>query len=225
MAYSPDGDKTSVRASVGRFYTAFQGLSAGIMYGVPPYGYNYLSPAPPLFETPFITAGDGTNNGQRFPQQFPAFGATPATPITNIDWSKFLPVNADPFFGADNKTPYSANFMVSVQRELAPNTVATISYVGTRGHNMLVIQQANPGNPALCLSVSQHSQVAPRSATCGPFAENGRFTRADGTVIHSTRTVLGPDYGTVTKQTSEGYSRYNGLELTLHYTQGAASIL
>lgn len=224
FAYSPS-EKTSVRASYGLFYTAFQGLSAGIMYGVPPYGYNYLSPAPPLFETPFITAADGTNNGQRFPQQFPAFGATPGKPITNIDWTQFLPVNADPFFGADNKTPYSANFMVSVQHELAPNMVATVSYVGTRGHDMLVIQQANPGDPALCLSVSQASQVAPGSATCGPFAENGVFTRRDGTVINSTRTVLGPDYGTVTKQTSIGYSRYNGLELNLHYTRGAASIL
>ena len=224
IAYSPN-EKTSLRASWGLFYTAFQGLSAGIMYGVPPYGYNYLSPAPPLFESPFITAADGTNNGQRFPQQFPAFGATPQAPITNIDWSQFLPVNADPFFGAENKTPYSSNFMFSVQRELAPNMVVTASYVGTRGHNMLVIQQANPGNPALCLSVSKESQVAPGSATCGPFAENGTFTRADGTVIHSTRTVLGPDYGTVTKQTSIGYSRYNGLELNLHYTKGPASIL
>jgi hypothetical protein len=224
IAYSPN-EKTSVRASYGLFYTAFQGLSAGIMYGVPPYGYNYLSPAPPVFETPFITAADGTNNGQRFPQQFPAFGATPSKPVTNIDWSQFLPVNADPFFGADNKTPYSANFMVSVQRELAPNMVVTASYVGTRGHNMLVIQQANPGDPALCLSVSQRDQVAPGSATCGPFAENGTFTRKDGTVINSTRTVLGPNYGTVTKQTSIGYSRYNGLELNLHYTKGPASVL
>jgi len=224
FAYSPN-EKTSIRGSWGLFYTAFQGLSAGIMYGVPPYGYNYLSPAPPLFDQPFITAADGTNNGQRFPQQFPAFGATPQKPITNIDWSQFLPVNADPFFGADNKTPYSSNFMFSVQRELAPNMVATVSYVGTRGHNMLVIQQANPGDPALCLSVSQPDQVAPGSATCGPFGENGVYTRKDGTVINGTRTVLGPDYGTVTKQTSIGYSRYNGLELNLHYTKGPASIL
>jgi hypothetical protein len=224
FAYSPN-EKTSVRASYGLFYTAFQGLSAGIMYGVPPYGYNYLSPAPPLFDQPFITAADGTNNGQRFPQQFPAFGASPSKPITNIDWSQFLPVNADPYFGSTNKTPYSANFMFSVQRELAPNMVATASYVGTRGHNMLVIRQGNPGDPALCLSVSQESQVAPGSATCGPFAENGVFTRADGHVINSTRTVLGPNYGTVTKQTSEGYSRYNGVELNLRYTRGPASIL
>ena len=39
--------------------------------------------------------------------------------MTDIDFSKFLPVNADPYFGATNRTPYSANFMVSVQRELA----------------------------------------------------------------------------------------------------------
>src|SRR5205085_8974906 len=112
VAYSPN-EKTSLRASYGLIYNAFQRLSAGIMYGVPPYGYNYLSPAPPLFDQPFITAADGTNNGQRFPQQFPTFGASPSNPVTNIDWSKFLPVNADPFFGADNRTPYSANFMVS----------------------------------------------------------------------------------------------------------------
>jgi hypothetical protein len=73
--------------------------------------------------------------------------------------------------------------------------------------------------------VSQESQVAPGSATCGPFAENGTFVRKDGTVINGTRTVLGPDYGTVTKQTSIGYSRYNGLELNLHYTKGPATIL
>jgi carboxypeptidase family protein len=224
VAYSPNA-RTSLRASYGLFYTAFQGLSAGIMYGVPPYGYNYLSPAPPIFETPFITAADGTNNGQRFPQQFPAFGASPSRPITNIDWSQFLPVNADPFFGSSNKTPYSANFMFSIQRELAPNMVATASYVGTRGHNILVIQQANPGNPALCLSVSEPSQVAPGSGTCGPFGENGVYTTASGTVIHGTRTVLGSNYGTMTQQISDGYSRYNGLELNLRYTTGVASVL
>jgi hypothetical protein len=224
IAYSPN-EKTSLRASYGLFYTAFQGLSAGIMYGVPPYGYNYLSPAPPVFSTPFITAADGSNNGQRFPQQFPPLNASPSNPVTNIDWQQFLPVNADPFFGTQNKTPYSANFMFSVQRELMPNMVVTASYVGSRGHNMLVLQQANPGDPALCLSVSRPDQVAPGSPTCGPFAENGVFTRADGTVINGTRTTLGPDYGSVTKQTSIGYSRYNGMELNFRYTHGPFNVL
>ena len=159
MAYAPN-DKTSVRGSYGIFYTAFQGLSAGIMYGVPPYGYNYLSPAPPLFDRPFITAADGTDNGQRFPFDFPPANVSAKNP-SNIPFENFLPVNADPFFANDNKTTYSENYMMSVQRELAPNVVATASYVGSRGHNILVIRQANPGDPALCLSVSEPSQVAP----------------------------------------------------------------
>jgi TonB dependent receptor len=224
IAYSPE-EKTSLRASYGLFYNSFQGLSAGIMYGVPPYGYNYLSPAPPLFATPFITAANGTDNGQRFPLTPPPLDASATNPVTSVNWPQYLPVNADPYFGTNNKTPYSENFMVSAQRELAPNMVATASYVGTRGHHMLVLVQANPGNPALCLSVSQPGQVAPGSPTCGPFAENGVFTTASGQVINGTRTTLGPNYGTVTGQESIGYSRYNALELNLHYVRGPASVL
>ena len=90
VAYSPNftkgilakvfggAGKSSIRASYGIFYTAFQGLSTGIMYAVPPYGYNYLSPEPPLFATPFISAADGVNNGQRFPFPFPSERSLPS---------------------------------------------------------------------------------------------------------------------------------------------------
>src|SRR5204862_4255167 len=135
----------------------------------------------------------------RFPFDFPPANVSAKNP-SSISFANFLPVNADPFFANDNKTTYSENFMISAQRELVANVVATASYVGSRGHNILVIRQANPGNPALCLSVSEPSQVAPGSPTCGPFAENGVFTTATGAVINSTRTVLGPDFGTVTRQ-------------------------
>ena len=66
----------------------FQGLSAGIMYSIPPYGDNYLSPAPPLFDTPFITAADGTNNGQPFPHTPAPLDASPSNPGTSVDWSQ-----------------------------------------------------------------------------------------------------------------------------------------
>ena len=86
LAWSP-GAKTSVRAGYGMFYTAFEGLSAGIMSANPPYGYSYTSPAPPLFEAPFITAATGQNNGQRFPLPFPPFGASAQNPDRNVDWA------------------------------------------------------------------------------------------------------------------------------------------
>ncbi|HLQ77743.1 MAG TPA: TonB-dependent receptor, partial [Terriglobia bacterium] len=209
--------KSSIRASYGIFYTAFQGLSAGIMYAVPPYGYNYLSPAPPLFDRPFITAADGTDNGQRFPLVPPPLDASVSKPSNSIDWSNFIPINADPFFFHDNKVPYSENYMLSIQRQLARQTVLTLSYVGNQGHHLIVMEQANPGDPALCLSVSDPSQVAPGSPTCGPFAENGVFTRKDGTVINGTRGPLGPNYGTVTAQKSIANSNFNAFEANLRY--------
>jgi len=75
IAWSP-GTKTSFRASYGVFYTAFEGLSAGIMSANPPYGYDYNSVAPPLFTSPFVTAASGENIGQRFPEPIPSFGAS-----------------------------------------------------------------------------------------------------------------------------------------------------
>ena len=97
-------------------------------------------------------------------------------------------MNGDPYFFHDNDVPYTDNYMVSIDRQLAAEHGARrASYVGNQGRNILVVQPTNPGDPALCLSVSEPSQVAPGSATCGPFAENGVFTTASGTVINGTR--------------------------------------
>jgi hypothetical protein len=235
LAYSPSfdsgvlgklfgEDKTSFRAGYGLFYTAFQGLSAGIMYAVPPYGYNYLSPAPPLFDQPFITAADGTDNVQRFPLSPAPLDASVDHPYS-LDWSPYLPVNADPYFFHDNKVPYSEDYMLSVQRELRSRVVASVTYVGNRGHNLHVLQQTNPGDPSLCLSVSDESQVAPGSPTCGPFAENGVFTRSNGEVINGTRTALGANFGSVTAQKTIGRSKYDALELTARYTGNIGGFL
>jgi hypothetical protein len=85
------------------------------------------------------------------------------------------------------------------------------------------IQTFVPGQ--LCLSVSDPSQVAPGSATCGPFAENGVFVTKSGQVINGTR-PFAPDFGSITAQRTIGRSRYNALELNLRYngSQGAFSL-
>ena len=41
-----------------------------------------------------------------------------------------------------------------------------------RPHHLLVLEAADPGNPALRLSLSQPNLVAAGSATCGPFGES-----------------------------------------------------
>ncbi len=221
--FGNDG-QSSIRASFGIFYTAIPGLSGGIMYSIPPYGENYLSPAPPLFETPFITAADGTNNGQPFPHTPAPLDASPSNPGTSVDWSKLLPINGDPYYYYDNDVPYTRNYMLSVDRQIRSGLVVSASYVGSQGRNVLVVQPTNPGNPALCLSVSEESQVAPGSGTCGPFAENGVFTTAAGHVINGTRPYA-PDFGSITAQRTIGRSRYDAFETDLRYTGGGTQFL
>jgi Carboxypeptidase regulatory-like domain/TonB-dependent Receptor Plug Domain len=235
LAYSPDvktgwlhrllGDsgKSSIRASYGIFYTAFPGLSAGIMYGVPPFGYNYLSPAPPLFATPFINAGDGAQNTDPFPLNFPPHNVSASNPFTAFNWAAVTPDSADPFFYDRNTVPYTENYMFSIQRQIANQSLLTVSYAGNQGHHLLVLVPQNVGNPALCLSLSQASEVAPGSATCGPFGEDSQYTSASGKVIQGTRLGLGPDYGSITAQKSIGNSNYNALEATYRFTLGTRS--
>jgi len=93
----------------------------------------------------------------------------------------------------------------------------TLSYTGNQGHHLMVVQESNPGDPALCLSLSEPGDVAEGSPTCGPFAENGIFTRKSGEVIHGTRDPLGSNYGTVTAQKAIANSNYNAFEANLRY--------
>ncbi len=188
--------QTSIRLGYGIFYTAYEGLSAGIMSANPPYGYTYTSAAPPLFESPFTVAATGADAGQRFPLQKVAFGASRAHPNASVDWSQFEPLVGIPAVDPRDVTPYAEHWMLSVERQLGSSTLATVSYVGTAAHHLLVLEEANPADPALCLSLG---------SACGPFNEQAARTR------------FGPAFGSVELQRTIANSRYNALEATLNY--------
>ena len=236
LAYSPrfkDGllrklfggeGQTRLVAGYGIFYTAFEGLSAGIMSANPPYGYDYTSLAPVLFSTPFVSAASGQEFLQPFPSPIPAYGASPSRPNTSVDWSQYLPITGVPAFYHGNVPPYAETYTLSLERQLGKDTLLTMSYVGSQAHHLLVIVPANPGNAALCLSVSQLSQVAPGSPTCGPFSEGGLFTKADGEVVQ----VRGPfssQFDAVTYQKTIGDSNYNSLAMNLRHHSKSLEIL
>jgi hypothetical protein len=215
---------SSVRASYGIFYTEFPGLAAGIMYGVPPFGYNYLSPAPPLMATPFITAATGVNNGQRFPFPFPPHNVSRSNPDTSINWANFAPLSADPFFYYRNRVPYIDSYMLSIERQITSRALLTMSYVGNQGHRILAVIPVNPGSPALCLSLPG----------CGPFGEDNNYISASGQTILGTRTgqsrfgapvSSGENYGENTADQSAANSNYNAFETTLRYRQGGSRFL
>ena len=137
------------------FYTAYEGLSAGIMSANPPYGYTYTSAAPPLFDSPFTVAATGFDAGQRFPLQKVAYGASRTHPNATVDWSQFEPLVGIPGVDPNDVTPYAEHWMASVERQLGTASLLTVSYVGASSHHLLVLEEANPADPALCLSLGQ----------------------------------------------------------------------
>jgi Carboxypeptidase regulatory-like domain len=211
------GGESSIRASYGTFYSAFPGLSAGVMYAVPPFGYTYLTPGPPLLATPFVGAANGTQNKNPFPLAFPPHNVSPQNPDTAFNWSSVMPIEGDPYFYYRNAVPYTENYMLSFERQVTEKTLLTTSYVGNQGHHILGVVSTNPGNQALCLALSQPGEVAAGSPTCGPFSEGARITSSSGRVYDGTRASLEPDYGEVTAQKTIANSSYNALETNLRY--------
>jgi hypothetical protein len=199
----PEGT-TSIRLGYGMYYTAYEGLSAGIMSANPPYGYTYTSAAPPLFASPFTVAATGASAGQRFPLQHVAYGASRANSNTSVNWSQFEPVVGIPAVDPNDVTPYAQHWMASVERQLGTNTLATISYVGTSSHHLLVLEEANPANPALCLSLG---------SACGPFNEQ------------AARTTFGPAFGSVELQRTIANANYNAFEATLNHRSHGLDLL
>jgi hypothetical protein len=236
LAYSPhfdngplkilfgDGEHSSIRASYGIFYTAFPGLSAGVMYAVPPFGFNYLTPEPPLFATPFVNAADGGQNRNPFPLTFPPHNVSASNPDTQ-SFSSVIPISADVSFYYRNAVPYTENYMLSFERQITSKTLLTMSYVGNQGHHILAVVSNNPANQALCLSLSQPSEVAPGSPTCGPFGEDALITSASGHVYHGVREGTGSNYQEDTWQQTIENSAYNALETNLRYAGHRSNFL
>jgi hypothetical protein len=233
LAYSPEAKdgtllgkilggpgKTSIRAGFGMYYTAIEALTVGILAANPPFGTTYSSPAPPLFATPFITASTGQDQGQPFPFNLVTQKASSSNPDPNVNWSQYEPISGIPAYASTNRIPYVEQYSLSIERQLRANTVFSASYVGAQAHRLLVMVEANPGDPALCLSLSQPNQVAPGSPTCGPFGESNVFTTASGQIINGTRGPLGPNFGSDTDQATIGKSNYNALEVSLRHTSG-----
>ena len=226
FAFSPSGKsgpmkwltggsgRLSIRGGFGMFYTNVEGVQMLDNSGLAPFDIFYVSPSPPLFAAPFTNRTDGATHPEPFPFTPPPPGST------NFNWAKYLPLSGYPVPQINTQTPYSENYNFTIQRQFGNNTLMTLAYVGSQGHRLLAQIANNPGNPQLCLSLSQPNEVAPGTPTCGPFGESGVYTRPDGTIVNGTRGPFGPNFGDNYWFAGLAHSNYNALEASLRHTSG-----
>ena len=175
-----------------------------------PYGTTYTSPAPPLFANPFVTAATGQDLGQLFPLQLAPLNASAQHPDTTTDLSQFEPISGLPNYLPSNHIPYTEEYMLSIERGLGANTVLSLNYVGNQAHRLLVLEESNPGNPALCLFLSNPANLAAGQTPCGPFGEDTTYTTAAGQIQQGTRGPVGTEFR---QQCQPGHHRKLQLQL------------
>jgi hypothetical protein len=241
LAYSPnfsngflhtifgDAGKSSIRLGYGTYFTNVEGANT-FNFAAAPYSLYYPSAFPPLYSAPFINRQTGTNFGQPFP----------VPPVhqgdTNINWSKFLPFSGDRQPYPNDPSPYAEHLTFSIERQMTPTTLLSLAYVGAFGHHLIINEDKNPSNPALCFSLSAAAGskqaiqrgipgVVPGTNICGPFSETGSFYPAAGGGPISVRQPFGANYGGLGAQLMAGNSAYHAFQLTLRRTAGRAAYL
>jgi len=86
-----------------------------------------------------------------------ALTVLPGVPIFGPNPTPNPPFNAFAVV-PDFKTPMIHNFNLSIQRELVPNTALTLSYVGARGHSLLIYRDMNASPLGTPLDLIQASR-------------------------------------------------------------------
>jgi len=210
IAWDPRGDgKTSIRTGFGMFYDLLKGEDSLQFNGQPPFfaisafGFNSAPGAteasvclPPndCLGAPFAAVGV-TN----------AFPSKPPDPNIDFGAAGLLPFNAgysiyyvDPHL----KTPYTYQYNLSVQHELAKNTLIEIGYLGSTSHGLTTLVDANP----TVLGTYDHKlNLLPGNVSC-PLAQ-ASCTDASGNTIF-TSLASSPEFKNLTK------ASYNGLEVS-----------
>src|SRR5215469_15569794 len=176
LAYSPgfsDGllgavfggpGKSSIRAAFGMYYTSIEDLNLFYEVADAPFGLYWSTPLGVMFDEPFRIRTTGESIGQRFPFTAPIPGA-PSN--KDLSFAPYEPFAAFPGYGIHNVLPYGEHFNLSIQREIAKATVLTVAYVGTEGHHLITQNEANAGNPTLCLQLIAQGAMDVTSGVTG----------------------------------------------------------
>ncbi len=234
--------ESSIRAGYTISYSAFEGATDFNEIGDAPFG-DYTGQYNSTFAAPFTNRLSGASITNFFPVAAPPKHPSPTNPADKLPpydtladfYGAFGTVGSSPAFYNGNRLPYAENYELSLQRQITGKDLLTVSYVGTQGHRLLSSKSANPGSPAVCLSVSQPSEVVPGTPTCGPGGENGVYQPVAGGLIIGTRQnfpgVNNPTLGPIVPIGNDSYfitagkSSYNSAQINFRHTSGRLQML
>jgi hypothetical protein len=165
-------NKTTISLGWGLFYNPIEQLVLEQFSAEPPFGISN-SVSNPLFSTPFVT-----QEGATFPNVSDAFLNPPRN--KPVDWALYRPILLFGQFPTKLRTQYSAQYNLTIKRELPGNVLFQIGYVGTQGHRLLAIHDQNAANAQTCIDLANLNQG------CAPFAEDSQyqFVLPPGQVLH-----------------------------------------
>jgi len=178
IAWSPGtSGKTSIRAGWGMFYNPMEQLVLEQFSAEPPFGGSNIINAP-LFNTPYLQQ-DGTVKPNPFN------GIIDPPPGHDPDWQRFRPLLLYGQFQPHLRTQYSTQYNLNIQRELTPDLVLQVGYVGSQGHRLLASHDVNFGNAGTCVDMqniadyysdpAHLNQGLADAYTCGQFYADSAF--------------------------------------------------
>jgi outer membrane receptor protein involved in Fe transport len=183
FAWNPFGrGRTSVRGAYGVFFDVPRFHEVSHFVNSPPYSLQITVNQPRSFSDPYAA------------QVNPFPYAPPSTPEQKAAYQFLRPVtiglSVDPFFAA----PYSQQWNLNIQHEVAPSYVVTAAYVGTKCTRLPIRRELNP-------------------AIFGPGATVGNT---------DARRLYAPDYASIISYENVINSTYHALQLTLNkrFTRG-----
>lgn len=146
FAWDPKGDsKTSVRGGFGIFYDILKAEDNFQDNGQPPFfagSFLNFSPlaANPTADVPYLSQPFASTG---VPNPFPS---KPVNHNINFAAAGFLPFGLSSIFLDDPhlRTPYTYQYNLSIQRELARNTTLQVGYVGSSSHGLTSLVDINP---------------------------------------------------------------------------------
>ena len=155
IAWSPGSSgKTSIRTGWGLFYNPIEQLVLEQFSAEPPFGGSTF-PFNTGFNTPFQDQGGGFT----YPNPFGLASLSGVNGILNpqrgqpVDWGMFRPNTLFGQFQPHMRSQYSAQYNLTIQRQLTKDTKLEVGYVGSQGHRLLATHDINYGNPQTCLGL------------------------------------------------------------------------